>query len=145
MGWDIILIKSDNYGHISWNKHYGGSDIDRGYRIIKTMDNNLIVAARSYGYYTENNSHYTNDSQWHIYKLDTAGNIVWDKNFGNPDIRDGFPMGLTETADSNYIITGSYAVGLMSGNTELLRGRILKIDRNGNIVWSKLYLSLIHI
>jgi len=135
--YDVTLFKTDSLGNLIWLKHYGGNSMDIGYKIVKTYDNKIIIGANRCGYYTGNNPYYTNDCQWWIVKLDTAGNIIWDKNFGNPDAVDGIPRGLTETADSNYIITGSYAVG-MSGSAELLRGRILKIDPNGNVIWSKL-------
>jgi hypothetical protein len=136
--YDVILLKSDTLGNLIWLKNYGGTSMDWGWKIINTYDNNIILATLRSGYYTANNPYYTKDHQWWILKLDTAGNVIWTKNFGHPDIRDGRPVGLIETSDSCYIITGSYAIE-MYGSAEKLRGRILKIDKNGNYVWDKLY------
>ena len=139
--YDVVLLKSDMLGNLIWEKHYGGSSMDIGYKITNTYDNKIIIGANRCGYYTGNNPYYTNDCQWWIVKMDAAGNVIWSKDFGNPDVRDGQPRGLIETADSNYIITGSYAVS-MYGSAEMLRGRILKLNPYGNVVWDKLYGSI---
>jgi hypothetical protein len=113
------LVKTDSLGNKKWEKYYGGGDGEISYKIISTEGNNIILAGESFSF--GNNSPWDN-GQWYIVKTDTAGNIIWAHTYGNPNLRDYRPYGLIETADSNYIITGSYAVGLMSGNTELLRG-----------------------
>ncbi len=136
--YDVILLKSDTLGNLIWLKNYGSISMDIGYKITSTYDNNIIIATMRCGYYTPNNFYYNNDCQWWILKLDTAGNVIWDKNFGHPDIRDSRPFGLIETSDSCYIITGSLGFE-MNGSSEMLRGRILKIDKFGNIVWDRLY------
>ncbi|GAB4304497.1 MAG: hypothetical protein Kow0068_26240 [Marinilabiliales bacterium] len=136
--YDVIVIKYDTLGNKIWMRNYGGTNMDWGWKILKTYDEKMIIASKRCGYYTSNNPWYNNDCQWWVFKVDTAGNMIWNRNYGNPDIRDGRPFGLTETSDSCYIITGSLAIE-MPDASERLRGRILKIDRNGNIVWDRLY------
>jgi len=72
-----------------------------------------------------------------VLKLDTAGNVIWEKDFGHPDLQDLRPFGLIEAKDSCYIITGGYATANTGIINHLYNGWLLKIDRNGNEVWSK--------
>ena len=129
------LVKTDSLGNKLWEKYYGGGGGEISYQIISTKENNILFSGESFSF--GNNSPLDN-GQWYVVKTDTGGNVIWEHTYGNPNLRDYRPHGLIETSDSNYIITGSYAVA-MSGSSELLRGRILKIDRNGNIIWDKLY------
>ena len=128
-----LLIKTDSSGNMKFKKIYGCGAGDVAYQIIYTKDDYLVLSGESFCF--GSNSPWDN-GQWYVVKTDTAGNVIWENNYGNPNLRDYRPHGLIETADSNYIITGSYAVG-MSGSAELLRGRILKIDQNGNVIWDR--------
>jgi hypothetical protein len=128
-------MKSDSLGNIKWNKFYGGGNGEKGYKIITTIDGNIIISGISYSF--GNNSPYDN-GQWYILKLDSSGQVIWSKLFGNPELRDYPPWGLTETIDSCYVISGSYTVG-KTGSAELTRGCIIKLDKDGNLLWSKLY------
>jgi hypothetical protein len=131
--YDIIVAKSDSLGNLIWIRNYGGFRMDIGYKIIETYDSKLLVSGKTSSLLSAN---YT--QQWLIVKLDTNGNIMWQKDFGHPEYRDFSPIGLIETSDTSYIVTGSLAIE-MPDASERLRGRILKTDRNGNIVWDRLY------
>ncbi len=130
---DYWLIKTTLQGDILWQKQYGGNSAESAMHLITTSDQNILISGYSHSF--GNNSPYDN-GQWYLVKVDTAGNVLWAKTYGNPNLNDHRPFGLTETRDSCYIITGSYAVG-MYGSSEMLQGRILKIDKNGDIVWDK--------
>ena len=135
---EIVVMKSDTNGNFKWIKHYGNIRMDLGWKITKTFDNNIIIAASRCAYPTSIPNYH--DCQTWILKLDTAGNIIWQKDFGHPDLQDLRPFGLIETQDSCYIITGGYATqSTGAAIIEDYKGWILKIDRNGNEVWSKLY------
>ncbi|MFH2141902.1 MAG: hypothetical protein ABIJ97_05735, partial [Bacteroidota bacterium] len=129
--YDVIVMKIDTMGNMIWMNKYGGNRMDIGYKIMNTSDSKLLVASKS-------SSIVGNAGQWWVLKLDTAGNQVWQRNYGNPLYDDGRPVGLIETSDSCYLITGSYTIE-MYGSAEMMKGRILKIDRFGNVVWDKLY------
>ena len=125
--YDIMLLKTDTLGNLIWMKHFG-NDKAIGYQIISTYDHKIMVAADSY-------ENYYNKDQWRIMKFDTAGNIIWSKDFGNPQYNDYPPCYLIETSDSCYIITGHYS----QNDYEDGLARLLKIDPNGNIVMDKYY------
>ena len=130
-----MLIKSDINGNLIWTKYYGGTRENQGRRIIETYDNNLMTASW-YGYWNVWERVY--DCQWRIEKLDTAGNSIWEKLYGNPERDDLMPADLIETSDSSYIITGAYAE-VPAGNYEADRvGWFLKIKaNNGAIIFEK--------
>lgn len=48
---DIWLVKTYSNGTIKWNQTFGGSDIDRAYSLIPTLDGSFIIVGmtRSYG------------------------------------------------------------------------------------------------
>ena len=83
-----------------------------------------------------------------VVKYDTAGNIVWKKNFGGHSaeafvsvttVPDGFiAAGSSHSVtdpDSSYVGTGDLA-GLQGGKYDN-DGMIVKYDHNGDVVWKK--------
>ena len=137
---DIMLLKTDSLGHLIWMKHFG-NDKAIGYQIISTYDHKIMVAANRY--YLNNNGNNEDESQWYIMKFDTSGNVIWTHDYGNPTLNDYPPACLVETIDSCYLISGDYAVTPQSINPYFsdanTKGRLLKIDPNGNIIMDKLY------
>ncbi len=131
--YDAILFKIDSMGNNVWMKNYGGNRMELATKIISTYDNNLLFTARTSSLASANFT-----GQWIVYKVDTSGTILWEKNYGNSILDDKLPHGLIETTDSCYLITGSYAIEKPDAS-ERLRARILKIDRIGNVVWDRLY------
>ncbi|MFH2143318.1 MAG: T9SS type A sorting domain-containing protein [Bacteroidota bacterium] len=131
--YDAVVLKSDTSGNLIWLNRYGGFRMEMGTAITNTYDNKLILASRSSSISAAS---YT--GQWLIFKIDTTGGIMWEKNYGNSLLDDKIPYSIIETTDTCYIITGSLAIEKPDAS-ERLRGRILKIDRNGNIVWDRLY------
>ena len=74
----------------------------------------------------------------HILKLDANGNIEWDKAFGGVDY--DFATLILEANDGGYIVAGDFGTGTpQCGSGTPCGAWILKLDRNGNIVWEKVY------
>jgi len=92
------LIKTDINGHLIWKKEYGGNSAEEALQIICTKDNHIVMSGYSHSFGT--NNPYDN-GQWYIVKTDTSGNMIWQNNYGNPNLREYIIYGLTETADSN--------------------------------------------
>jgi hypothetical protein len=57
---------------------------------------------------------------------------------GNPNLNDGSAADIIQTKDSCYVVVGGKAV-YRDANGEKFDGHIMKIDRNGNILWDKTY------
>jgi len=82
--YDCWLIKLDNNGNVLWNKCYGGNRGETIEQIIQFNSNELILASISNsdisGDKTESIRGFNSDF-W-LVKIDTAGNVIWDKTIG---------------------------------------------------------------
>jgi hypothetical protein len=126
---DIWLLKLDSNGDVSWQKTYGGSDDDVATSIQQTADGGYIVAGYTSKY---DSSHYPLFDIW-ILKLDSSGDIAWQKTYGGSyyDVA----TSIQQTADGGYIVAGftdfygdlSYIIS------------VLKLDSSGNVSWQKTY------
>lgn len=135
---DMWIIKSDNSGNIQWQKTFGGSDIDRGTKIQQTTDGGYIVI----GYTLSADGDLTNNHGEHdlwIVKLDTSGNIQWQKTYGGSGSDEG--VDIQQTNDGGYIAIG--ATSSIDGDITINYGQrdmwIIKLDNSGNIQWQKTY------
>jgi predicted secreted protein len=109
-----------------WAKAYGSTGNDEAYSIQRTKDGGFIVA----GYMTISG---TNTDVW-ILKLDPDGNIQWQKVFGGPFADAAYEV--KESYDGSFIVAGS---SVTSVPTTQRNGFIVKLDSNGNFVWSLTY------
>jgi predicted secreted protein len=75
----------------------------------------------------------TNTDAW-VLKLDPDGNIRWQKVFGGPFPDEAYEV--KESSDGGFIVAG-YSV--TSVPTPQSNGFIVKLDSNGNFVWSLTY------
>ena len=135
---DAILIRFDSNNNLVWKKNYGGS-LDEGFlSILETSDHGFIAAGS-----TESNdgdvsgNHGSNDI-W-IVKVDSIGNLVWQKAFGGSDYDEVFSI--LENSAGNFVISGYTQSndGDVSLNQGLEDFWLLEINSTGNIIWQKTY------
>jgi hypothetical protein len=137
---DFWVLKLDGNGNISWQKSIGGALNDRQQMSFQTQDGGYMIG----GYSNSNISGDKSENSRGLFdlwlvKMDTNGNIQWDKTYGgnsNDILRDIIP-----TSDGGYIIA-SYSESMASGEkSESTRGGmdywIVKIDSNGTLQWEK--------
>jgi len=100
---DYWIVKLDRDGNTEWQKALGGSDDDWALSIKQTSDGGYIVAG-----YTKSNdgdvSGYHGDYDAWIVKLDSSGNIQWQKALGGSD--DDRAYSIQQTRDGGYIVAG---------------------------------------
>ena len=105
-GYDIWLIKTDNYGNEQWNKTYGeSSSDDTGYSIQQTTDGGYIVTGTK-------TSFQTGLTDIWLIKTDINGSMQWNMTFGGDG--DDWSYSVDQTYNGAYIITGftdSYGSG----------------------------------
>jgi hypothetical protein len=127
------LLKINSSNDTIWSKIINDQlDNMLGNKIIETYDSSLI----SIGFTFIGNSIYKQD--WYILKTDSLGNLKWWLHPGNPNLNDGSAADIIQTKDSCYVVVGGKAV-YRDANGEKFDGHIMKIDRNGNILWDKTY------
>ncbi len=108
-GWDCWLVKTDDNGNMQWNRTYAYTQYhDEARCVIQTDDGGYIIAGSTY--YAPGNS----ASDGWLVKTDAAGNMIWNKTYGDADINspDWFTS-MIQTKDGGYAITGStYSFGV---------------------------------
>jgi hypothetical protein len=123
---DLTVIKTDSLGNLQWNKTYGGAAQDRAYGAIKTSDGGYAIAGITAS------SGAGNIDYWLI-KLDSSGNLLWNKTYGGTAADGAFA--LVQTSDSGYAIAGA-ELSFGAGYHDFW---LVKTDNNGNMQWNKTY------
>ncbi len=137
---DCWVVKLDAAGNIQWQKTIGGSNYDELNSIQNTSDGGYIFGAGSNsnisGDKTENNK--GNVDYW-VVKLNTSGNIQWQKTIGGSDRE--FIGSIQQTSEGGYIIGGSSGSNISGDKTENNKGDIdywvVKLNISGIIQWQK--------
>lgn len=79
--YDVWVTRMDKNGAVIWNKTFGGSDNDYGYSIIRTFDNNYVIAGYSgsadYDVSSNEGMH-----DFYILKINDSGDRLWSKSYG---------------------------------------------------------------
>ncbi len=123
---------------IEWERSFGGSSDDNGYSVKQTNDGNFIVTGNTYsnnGYVSNNNG---GADGW-IIKLDVGGTIIWEHTIGGSSNDDIYFV--EETIDGGYIVCGMSKSnnGDLLNNNGLSDSWVVKLNSNGQIIWSKNY------
>jgi len=139
---DYWIVKLDSAGNIQWQKCYGGTEEDIAYSIKQTNDGGYIVVGSAKSNdgdvsYNHDNTCYNPDC-W-IVKLDSTGNIQWQKSYGGT-VKD-IAYSIEQTNDGGYIVAGISQSndGDVTGNHGGYDCWIVKLDSTGNIQWQKSY------
>ncbi len=139
-GIDYWVVKLDSNGNKLWDKTLGGSGDDYPHSIDTTSDGGFIIGGASNSPISgEKTSGVFGTSDFWIVKLDSSGNIQWDKTIGGNG--DDQLYSLKQTRDGGYILGGNSTSGISGNKTEKVRGPIdfwiVKTDATGNVVWDK--------
>jgi uncharacterized delta-60 repeat protein len=123
-GSDIYLVKLDSSGNVIWIKTIGGQSGDVAYSIIQSSDGGYVVAGYTYSFGA-------GGSDVYVVKLDSAGNVVWNKTIGG--IGDDIAYSVIQSSDGGYVVAG-YTQSFGAGIRDIY---LVKLDSGGNVVWSK--------
>ncbi len=137
-GLDFWVVKFDSLGNLLWQKIYGGSGNEEAHTIVASENNSMMIMgynSSSDGDITGHHGQSFNQDLW-IVKLDSSGNLIWERSYGSTDFQVGYAM--CKTNDGNFVVTGGG-----NGNDGDLLGVpgfsstwIFKIDTSGTILWS---------
>ncbi len=112
-----------------WAKTYGGSSDETrfSHTIQQTVDGGYIVAGSSTSFTAP-----MDEDIW-VLKLDSTGDILWEKTYGGAS--GDSANAIEQTEDGGYVVSGhTYSYG--AGNNDIW---VLKLDANGSILWQKTY------
>ncbi|MGB4230357.1 MAG: hypothetical protein WBJ63_07370 [Bacteroidales bacterium] len=114
-GGDYWVVKLDSSGTIQWQKCLGGTDNDEAKSIQQTSDGGYIVAGETWSNDGDVSGNHGIVDSW-IVKLNSSGDIIWQKCFGGTD--DDVAFSIQQTSDGGFIVAGGTWSndGDMSGN-----------------------------
>lgn len=113
----VFFIASIN----AWERNYGGTNDDRAYSIVNSLDGGYVVAGN------------TGNNAW-ILKIDSLGDPIWSCTYGT--LSNVFRVNsIALTPDSGYIVAG-YAVLVSDGSSDIW---VLKLNMRGDTLWTRTY------
>lgn len=151
---DVFVCKLDSNGNLLWVKTMGGNGPDDAKSIAVDVNGNVYTTGifRATADFDPSSAVFNlvnpNVNRWDVFvsKLDTNGNFVWAKSFGNPT-QDDYAFGIKVDLLGNVYSTGNF-----NGNVDFDPGTsvanlnslydttyISKLDVNGNYVWAKCF------
>ena len=133
---DIWITKTDNNGHIQWQKCLGGTFFETGAVIHQTADGGYIVAGTAASRDCSITGNHGGSDYW-VVKLNVSGDIMWQKLYGGS--KNEYAYSLSLTPDGGYIVAGETESS--DGDITLNHGQrdywVIKIDGAGNLLWQK--------
>ncbi len=139
-GGDAWLLYTDTFGNIIASQEIGGSLGDAAISFDTTIDSGLIIGATSASNDLGVSGNHGMTDYW-ITKLDSMGNIQWQKCFGGSQIEE--LVAIKQFRDSSFIIVGNTdsndgdVVGQHSCAGCYTDIWVLRLNWNGNIIWQK--------
>jgi len=132
-GWVVCI---DSTGNMLWEKNYGGSDSEAFDRIISTLESNYYLLGISWSSDGDISSDpYPNSPDYWIVKIDSDGNIIWDKIIGG-NSGERLWSGAS-TLDGGVVVIGETSsndgdVSVFYGGNETW---IAKLSSEGELEW----------
>lgn len=136
--YDYWVIKLDSNGIIEWENTIGGSANDYLYTAIETEDGGYLLGGLSGSEISgDKTTPQLGGGDIWLLKIDTLGNILWQKNYGGTG--EDKISSIIKTNNGNYVIGASSTSGISGNKTEVNYGVndywIFEIDNLGNILW----------
>ncbi len=133
---DYWVVKLNSAGDIEWQKCLGGSDWDYAYSIQQTSDGGFIVAGWSSSNDGDVSGNHGYDDYW-VVKLDSSGDIEWQKSLGGSDWDEA--SSIQQTTDGGYIVAGASESndGDVSGNHGSYDYWVVRLNSAGALVWQR--------
>ena len=133
---DCWAVKLDSIGNTLWQKCYGGTSFDYALSTKQTADKGFIIAGSTKSNNGDITSNHGSDDFW-IIKIDSIGNLLWQKCYGGSSSDGAFSVELTK--DGGYIICGGTISndGDVTPNVILGQYWVVKVDSVGNKEWAK--------
>ena len=145
---DYWIVRIDASGNILWDKDYGSTQDDYFQTMERGQDGKYLLAGWSVAGVSGDKTQPSKGGYdlW-IIKVDTSGNISWDKDFGGSGNEDEFSS-IRVSTDGGYLL-GATSYSNASGdksnnNLGVEQPWILKIDSVGTLQWEKTVYTMGH-
>lgn len=126
-----VFEKYSANGDLEWKRCVQNTNDSSYYYMFPTSDGNFVLGGASFKSFSRD---------FLLKKIDNAGNILWSKRYGGSGTE--FLGNIIATDDEGYVVTGrTYSkdgdVGQHYGSEFFTDIWVLKLDKNGNIVWKR--------
>jgi hypothetical protein len=139
---DIFLAKFDSAGNHLWSKRFGDADSQANLIVAVDGAGDVLLTGGFSGSVDFGGGPLTSVGQQDVFlaKLDSAGNHLWSKRFGDADPQYGYSVAVDGAG--NVLLTGGFAGSVDFGGGSLTSvGQedvfLAKFDSVGNHLWSK--------
>ncbi len=141
-GGDVFVMKLDPAGNHLWSKRFGDGAAQIGTGVAIDPAGDVVVTGHFEGSIDFGGGPLTSAGATDVFvaKLDSSGNHLWSKRFGQVDNQTS--SGVATDSTGNVFLTGAlsgtadFGGGLLisAGGPDVF---IVKLDPNGNHLWSK--------
>ena len=128
-GENVYIVKIDSTGNIKWKRTVEGPKYSHGSSIILTRDGGYAIGG--YKEASPDEHQKIDHFDFSIIKLDSAGNVKWNKTIGGAGNKASYSM--VQTKDGGYAVTGAIDSSAIS-NEDVY---VVKLDSMGNSQWTK--------
>lgn len=130
---NILLVKTDNAGNVSWAKSFDSGKDELGYCVRQTFDGGFAVS----GFHDASPVSLMGNTHALLLKTDVNGDILWEKKYQLPvrdfDTGESFPVVFRQTADSGYVLVST------TSGAHQADVCVIRTDAAGNLTWAKSY------
>ncbi len=151
-GFDGWVIKLDSLGNTNWDFTFGTQNNEAVVGVEQTMDTGYIITGYGRPDGITGNistpSYTISASDALIIKLDSLGNMEWDKTFGGSDhdfadravsLSDGYLIVGGTCSDDGYLEGSGWHQGYHHTGDRTVDIWLVKLDLNGEIVWDNCF------
>ncbi len=124
---NFYLLKIDDSGDTLWTREYRSESLDSPKSVHTTSDGGFICCGRIMSFEDYN-------QQAYIVKMASDGAVEWSKIYGGE--REELAYKAREQDNNHYLV----AARSNSFNLETQSGWLLKLDKNGDTLWSRIIL-----
>jgi len=124
---DVLLIKTNEYGDTLWTKLYGGSRSDHGKYVIETADSGYLIVgdSKSFGGLWDLDDVY-------VVRTDVIGDTIWTRTFGEGGSNVDRGNAASLTSDGGYVVIGWS--NFHTGGIYLIR-----LNDLGDSIWTRTF------
>ncbi len=139
---DMWIFRVNTSGELLWKQNYGGSEEDYSARIAELPSGEILLLGHSSSYDGDVGVNY-GDFDLSLFKLSSAGAVVWERNYGGLLNDFGVDLLVDEAAQvyvAGSTLSNSLDIGKNAGFSDAW---LLKINSlNGTIVWEETHGSM---
>lgn len=122
----------------AWGNAFGGTDAETSTSLVSTSDGGYVTIGRTYSNDGDVTGFRGLIDLW-IVKVDAGGNKVWQRTIGGS--KDDYGLFIAQNPDGSLVCGGFTKssdgdISSNQGNTDAL---LLKLDKNGNLLWLKTF------